>query len=183
MNSNLHQFSFHKVIFIMLFSFCSACSQLPPIKPVDRVDLSKFMGDWYVIAAIPTAIERDPHNAIESYALNKDGSIATTFTYHQGSPDGPRKEYHPTGFVKPDTQNAVWGMQFIWPIKAEYIIAYLDADYQTTIIARNRRDYVWLMARQPTLSDADYQALVQKIADMGYETTKLIKIPHTKIKN
>lgn len=183
MNSYLRQFSFHKVIIIMLFSFCSACSQLPPIKPVDRVDLSKFMGDWYVIAAIPTAIERDPYNAIESYQLNADGSIATTFSYHQGSADGPLKVYHPTGFVTPNTQNAVWGMQFIWPIKAEYIIAHLDANYQTTIIARNKRDYVWLMARQPTLIDADYQALVQKIAGMGYDTKQLLKIPQTNIKN
>lgn len=163
---------------MMLLSLCSACSQLPPIKPVDSVNLRKFMGDWYVIAAIPTLIEREPHNAVESYYLNKDGSIATTFTYHQGSPDGPLKEYHPTGFVKPDTGNAVWGMQFIWPIKAEYIIAHLDADYQTTIIARNKRDYVWLMARQPHLAPADYDALVKKIAEMGYDTQQLVKIPH-----
>ena len=33
----------------------SACSsQHPPMKTVDYVDLNRFMGDWYVIAAIPT---------------------------------------------------------------------------------------------------------------------------------
>lgn len=166
---------------MMLLSFCSACSQLPPIQPVANVDLPKFMGDWYVIAAIPTVIERDPHNAVESYQLNANGSIATTFTYHQGSPEGPLKIYHPTGFVKPNTNNAVWGMQFIWPIKAEYIIAHLDAEYQTTIIARNKRDYVWLMARAPNLHEADYQALVKKIAEMGYDVKRLVKIPHQSV--
>jgi apolipoprotein D and lipocalin family protein len=40
---------FYKVISIMLLSLCSACTQLPPIKPVASVDLRKFMGDWYVI--------------------------------------------------------------------------------------------------------------------------------------
>jgi apolipoprotein D and lipocalin family protein len=116
---------------------------------------------------------------VERYDLNADGSIATTFTYHQGSANGPLKIYHPIGYVKPDSNNAVWGMQFIWPIKAEYIIAHLDAEYQTTIIARNKRDYVWLMARQSHLNEADYQALVKKIAEMGYDIKQLVKIPHT----
>jgi len=40
-------------------------------------------------------------------------------------------------------------MQFLWPFKAEYLIAYVDPDYSETIIARNNRDYVWIMARTP----------------------------------
>ena len=53
------------------------------------------------------------------------------------------------GTVVPGTGNAVWGMQFIWPIKAEYVISYLDAGYSETIIARSKRDYAWIMARTP----------------------------------
>jgi apolipoprotein D and lipocalin family protein len=68
-------------------------------------------------------------------------------------------------------------MQFIWPIKAEYIIAYLDDEYQHTIIARNARDYVWIMARTPQVSDADYRKLVQFCADIGYDTTKIQQVP------
>jgi apolipoprotein D and lipocalin family protein len=33
------------------------------------------MGDWYVIAYTSTFLDRDAHNAIESYAMNPDGSI------------------------------------------------------------------------------------------------------------
>ena len=39
------------------------------------VDLDRFMGDWYVIANIPTAIETEAYNAIESYRLDDDGTI------------------------------------------------------------------------------------------------------------
>jgi apolipoprotein D and lipocalin family protein len=46
---------------------------------------------------------------------------------------------------------STWGMSFVPLIKMEYLIAYLDADYQTTIIARNSRDYVWLMSRKPIM--------------------------------
>ena len=37
----------------------SACASAPPtIPPVASVDMPRFMGDWYVIAQIPTYIER-----------------------------------------------------------------------------------------------------------------------------
>jgi len=164
-------------IFASLCALLTACSSLPPIKTVDAVNLNKFMGDWYVIACIPTFIEKDVHNGIESYALAKDGTINTTFTFRKGSVDGEVKSYHPTGFVVPNTGNAIWGMQFIWPIKAEYRIVHLDEDYQTTIIARNARDYVWLMSRHPNMSDVQYNELVAEIKTMGYDTSKLVKIP------
>jgi apolipoprotein D and lipocalin family protein len=68
-------------------------------------------------------------------------------------------------------------MQFIWPIKAEYRIVYLDEAYQTTIIARNARDYVWLMSRNPSMTNEQYSGFVAKIQDMGYDINKLVKIP------
>jgi apolipoprotein D and lipocalin family protein len=135
------------------------------------------MGDWYVIACIPTLIEKDVHNGVESYALASDGKINTTFTFRKGSVNGELKSYHPTGFVVPNTGNALWGMQFIWPIKAEYRIVYLDESYQNTIIARNARDYVWLMSRNPSMSDEVYKGFVEQIKNMGYDTNKLVKIP------
>ena len=34
---------------------------------VDYVDLDRFMGDWFVIATIPTFIEKDAFNPVETY--------------------------------------------------------------------------------------------------------------------
>lgn len=162
-------------LIVMLITGCA--TTMKPIPLVNQVDLSKFMGRWYVIAAIPTFIETKAYNAVESYALNPDGTIATTFTYHQGSFDGPLKSYHPKGFVKADSNNAQWGMQFIWPIKAEYLITYLDADYKQTIVSRNARDYVWIMARTPEISDADYEKLTAMVSAQGYDLSQLRKVP------
>lgn len=155
-----------------------ASQGLPPIAAVPKVDLPRFMGDWYVIACIPTFIETEAYNAIESYQLLPDGSIDTTFTFNKGSLNGEAKRYNPHGYVVENTNNAVWGMQFIWPVKSEYIIAYLDDDYATTIVARNARDYVWIMARSPSLSDAKYSELTGMVAKLGYDTAKLRKVPH-----
>lgn len=159
-----------------LIAGCGTPSK-PPLHLVDKVDLARFMGDWYVIANIPTFIEKDAHNAVESYRLQPDGSIATTFTFRQGSFDGPLKRYQPTGYVFDNHSNAVWGMQFIWPIKADYRIAYLNTDYTQTIIGREARDYVWIMARTPAIPEADYRHLVDFLTQQGYDVTKLQKVP------
>lgn len=161
----------------VLGAFCSACAQLPELPAVERVDLPRFMGDWYVIAHIPTFVERHAYNAVESYVLRSDGSIQTTFRYRNGAFDAPVKFMHPVGFVHPDSGNAVWSMQFLWPIEAEYRIAYLDPDYRQTIIARSARDYAWIMARTPTISDADYAAAVTKLRAWGYAVEKLRRVP------
>jgi apolipoprotein D and lipocalin family protein len=148
-----------------------------PIEPVDNVDLQRFMGDWYVIASIPTFIEKEAYNAIETYELKDDGSIATTFVFRKGGFDGEIKRYHPTGYVIDEESNAVWGMQFVWPIKADYRIAWLDDDYSRTVIARNKRDFVWIMAREPSISEQDYAELVDHIASLGYDVSKIRKVP------
>ena len=167
-----------KAISILIMFSLSACQSIAPVPKMQQVDLDRFMGSWYVTAAIPTFIERDPYNPIEQYQKNADGSISTTFTFRQGGFDGPLKRYQPTGYVVPGTGNAEWGMQFLWPFKSEYLIAFVSDDYQHTIIARNKRDYVWLMSRQPHIDDATYQAMVAKIAEMGYNIDKLKRFPH-----
>lgn len=144
---------------------------------VDYVDLEKFMGDWYVIANIPTFIEKDAYNAVENYRLADDGTIPTTFTFRKGGFDGPKKTYTPRGFVRDTSTNALWGMQFIWPFKGDYRIIYLDDAYSVTIIGRQKRDYVWLMAREPEIDDRQYDELVEFIGSVGYDTSKINKVP------
>ena len=73
--------------------------------------------------------------------------------------------------------NALWGMQFIWPIKADFRVVYLSDDYSYTIIGRNKRDYVWLMSRSPMMSDEDYSDAMIFIESIGYDMTKIVKIP------
>jgi apolipoprotein D and lipocalin family protein len=159
--------------------FLASCATMAdtPISPVAHVDLPRFMGAWYVIASIPTFLEKDAYNAVESYSLNGDGTIATTFTFHKDAFDGKLKTMRPKGFVVDHASNATWGMQFLWPFKAQYLIAYLDDAYSQTIIARDARDYVWIMARTPTLEPAVYQSLVDRVARLGYDTTKLRRVP------
>jgi apolipoprotein D and lipocalin family protein len=158
--------------------FVGACaSKGPEMKTVDYVDLDRFMGDWYVIANIPTFLEKGAHNAVETYELNDDGTIATTFVFRDGGFDGEEKRYNPKGFVRDTASNAEWGMRFIWPIKADYRIVYLDEDYTQTVIARQKRDFVWIMAREPNISDQEYDKLVDFVGSIGYDVSKIERVP------
>ena len=106
-------------VFLML-AINPAMSAQAPMGTVAYVDLPRFMGDWYVIANIPTVFEKGAHNPVESYRLNNIGTIATSFTFNADSFDGEKKIHQQTGFVKNKQTNATWGMQIIWPIKADY---------------------------------------------------------------
>jgi apolipoprotein D and lipocalin family protein len=159
-----------------LLAGCQSAT-LPPLTTVPQVDLQRFMGDWYVIAHIPTWPERNAWNAIESYALNPDGSIATTFTFRQGGFDGELKTMKPTGYVTDTQSNATWGMQFIWPFKADFRISYLTPDYGITVISREKRDYVWVMARTPQITTEERQAVDAHLQALGYDLSQMREVP------
>ena len=150
-----------------------------PVPLVPAVDLPRFMGDWYVIAHIPSDYDREAHGAIENYRLLKDGRIATVYTNRQGGFDGEPKKMTPTMHVVPDSGNALWGVRFawFWPFLYEYRISHLEPDYSVMVVGRSARDYLWLMARQPVMDEADYQRYAQMIAGWGYDTGKLLRVP------
>jgi len=156
--------------------FIAGCQSVPTITTVDHVDIDRYMGDWYVIANIPTFLERDAYNAVESYSLREDGTIDTVFTFNKGGFDGKPRRYNPRGFIRSDN-NAEWGMRFVWPFKAEFLVVWLDEDYTQTVVGRSRRDYVWIMAREPQLPEADYQRILDFLAAEGYDIAKIQKVP------
>jgi apolipoprotein D and lipocalin family protein len=163
---------------VPLMVLMQGCQTMKPIQTVSHVDLQRFMGDWYVIASIPTFLEKGAHNALESYHLMPDGTIATTFTFNKDSLEGPLKTYTPRGFVRDTESNAVWDMQFIWPFKAEYRIVYLKDDYTQTIIGRTKRDYLWIMARTPSIPASELESLLKFVEKLGYERAKVQMVSH-----
>ena len=151
----------------------------PPVALAAQVDLPRFMGDWYVISNIPTVFEKGAYNAKDSYRLDADGTVVTTYSYNDGDFSGPAKTLGSRGFVEPGSHNAVWGQQYVWPFKADYRIAYVSPDYRYTVIAREKRDYVWIMSRQPQMPVADYERLTALVAAQGYDISKLQRVPQS----
>ena len=144
-----------------------------PLTTVEQVDLERFMGDWFVIASIPTFAEKNAYAPVETYTLNANGTINAAFRYGKPSNPDVRSEINATGHIKDHDTNAVWGMQFIWPIKADYRIIQLDPEYQVTMIGRNKRDYLWIMARDYPLPQSELNQLIDYARTVGYDTSSL----------
>ena len=162
-----------------LFLTLSSCSATQSMQTVSYVDLNRYMGKWFVIANIPTFLEKGVVSPTETYSLNPDGSIDTKFEFFDVD-TREFKSYNPTGFVLDPETNAVWGMQFIWPFKADFRVIYLNEDYSATIIGRNKKDYVWLMARTPEISAELYEEMIRKVSSVGYDTSLIQKAEHDK---
>jgi apolipoprotein D and lipocalin family protein len=69
-------------------------------------------------------------------------------------------------------------MQFLWPIKSQYKITYLDDDYKTTVVARDALDYVWIMSRNKNIPDSQLVKIKRDIKEMGYDINLLRIVPH-----
>lgn len=160
-----------------LGTLLASCASHPPLPTVSAVDLQRFMGDWYVVAHIPAGAESEAHNAVESYQLEPDGTIATTYVFRDGGFDGKVVVMKPNAVVRDTATHATWGMQFFWPLRFEYLITWLDAAYETTIIARTRRDYAWIMARKPDLAPEVLAQLEAELARQGYDMGRLRRVP------
>jgi len=158
----------------------SACATVP-MKTAPNVDIPRFMGDWYVLAHIPAPAEKDAWNGVESYKLEAGTKdvVETTFKFRPGSFDAPLETMRPTGYVSEDDP-AVWGMKFYWwqgPFRFEYLVLHVDPEYKETVVGRSARDYVWVMARTPTIPEADWARLTAIVKEAGYDPAKLRRVP------
>ena len=161
--------------FLLLLVSCQSPKNSLPT--ASSVDLESFMGTWYVVGYTPILVDGKAHNATEHYYLQPNDRIQTTYQYRNGSFDGSLKTFRPKGFVYNKETHAEWRMQFIWPFRAEYRIIFLTDDYSQTVIGRSKRDYVWVMARTPTIPAADYERIRDLLAAVGYDLSRLQHVP------
>ena len=156
---------------------CSTTKGLPPLEKVPALDLNRFMGDWYVLANIPTFVEKGAHNAIENYVLKEDGSVAITFTFHKDGFDGELKTLKMTGTVVEGTGNAEWKVSPFWPLRFPYYTIDLDPDYRWVIVATPNRGYLWIMAREPSLPEPQLAELIERMVARGFKREEIQIVP------
>ncbi len=150
----------------------------PPLRTVSHVDLSRYMGHWRVIGEIPYFAERGGVDSVESYELLPDGSIHNWFTMRKGSFDAPEKRVDAKAYVVNKQTNAEWKVKFFGGlVTAPYLVLDLDPDYQWTVVGHPSRNYGWIMAREKTMPEATYNAILKRLAAQGYDPARFKKVP------
>lgn len=161
----------------------AGCASGPPdLEALDRrIEVERFMGDWYVLAFIPIDLpffsEAEAHGAVESYRLDDDGGIDITYTFRDGSFEAEPTVMHQSGRVVEDGRGTEWRVQLLWPFESAYLIAWLDAEYTRAIVGVPSRRYVWILSREPVVPDAELEALEGRVSELGYDASELRAVP------
>lgn len=163
-------------LLLPIFVVLVGCQEGEEMKAVENLDLERFMGDWHVIANIPTFVEKNTINNLESYRLREDGNVDITFSLT--TTENERKRHQAKGFVLNKEQPSQWKVQFFWPIKFPFYVIELDADYSYTVIGLPNRKYAWIMAREPMMDDKLYEDILVRLADIGYNVEQIQKVPY-----
>lgn len=168
---------FKGVLLPFAFPSLAACSTAS-FPTVEKVDLPKFMGKWYVSAGRFTPLESDVTNAIEKYEYDAaNDAIDIDFTYRKGSPDGKLKSIPQSGKVVPGTGNAHWKVSPLWPLKFDYLIIALANDYSWTAIGVPDQKYLWVMHRVPGASREEINKILDHLKSIGYRTDAIEYVP------
>lgn len=170
-----------KTFFTMAMVFLTAACTTTgdKLKTVDKVDINKFMGGWYVLAGRFTFLEKNVHNGLERYTWNQDKQrIDVDFTYNKGSLTGPKKSIPQKAWVYNQETKAHWKVSPFWPLKFDYLVVGLDENYRWTAIGVPDQKYLWIMARDWRNPEATIQDAVKHLNERGYNTENLVRVPH-----
>jgi apolipoprotein D and lipocalin family protein len=161
----------------LLLSACSTAPKPAPLRTVDHVDLDRYMGDWFVLGTIPWFVEKNNVGTMDIYRIRPDGKIDVTYAFHKKSLDAPRQEMKAVARIVDKKSNAEWRVQFLWPFEAPFLVIDLAPDYRFTTIGYPDRSLIWIMGREPQVSEQDYARLLENAAAQGYDVSRIVRVP------
>jgi apolipoprotein D and lipocalin family protein len=140
---------------------------------VGSVDLQRYLGKWYEIASYPAWFQKGCTGSTAEYSLLPDGKIQVINRCRKGSLDGPLKESKGKAEVVDTVTNAKLKVWFFWPFKGNYWIIELNPDYQWVVVGEPSRKYLWILSRTPTMDEAVYKGILERLPQKGYDPAKL----------
>jgi len=153
----------------------------PQQKPIDPL---KCMGKWYVLKNIPTYFEIGAHNAIEEYEYDEvKKRVQVTFNFKKGAPSGPQATMYQHGWVKDDVRGTTWAVSprfgCYMPFSLPYIILECPDDYSHLLVgsAVGGTAYLWVMAREPAVSEEKMGTMLASVEQRGYDMSLVQTVP------
>jgi apolipoprotein D and lipocalin family protein len=163
-------------LLVSLLAGISACSgsrpEQAPLVTVQRVDLDRYLGQWYEIAKIPNRFQRQCiSDTSANYARNADGTI--TVVNRCRARDGQFDEARAIARVVDPHTNSRLEVSFFsllgWrPIWGDYWVLALGPDYDYAVVGEPGRRYGWILARTPTLPAATRARINRQLRELGY---------------
>jgi len=153
-----------------------AHSERVPVQSVQRVDLDRYVGKWYEIAAFPMFFQRRCLGDVTAeYALRPDGDISVI---NRCRTEDGFDQASATAWAVEGTGDAQLEVSFFRPFRADYWIIGLDDDYRWAVVANPSRKYLWVLARTPQLPKAQLDRALRTAENQGFDLTQLKYTAH-----
>lgn len=163
---------------VFLFPAVNSASDQPSLTTVSRVDLKRYVGAWYEIARFPNRFQKQCVGDVQaSYAERPDGNISVRNTCK--TTKGKEDVANGTARIVDKQTNAKLKVTFFWPFYGNYWIIGLDEDYRYAIVGEPDRKYLWILSRDPHISETKYNELIEQARQKGYDVSKLVRTPQT----
>lgn len=150
-----------------------------PVKTVDFVDLSRYIGTWYEVASIPQKFQKEcSRKSAAEYSLTDSGEIKVINSCETSS--GSRKIVEGRAKVAEGKTNSKLKVTFvhlltwIYLFGGDYWILDLADDYSYAVIGDPDREYAWILSRTPAISPKNLQAASESLRSQGYDICKVL---------
>ena len=172
------------VLAVGLAATAGTAGQDRPVQTVDKVDLSRYVGEWFEIARFPNRFQRQCLGDVRaSYSRRADRRIDVVNRCR--SADGPTEAHGVARIV--DTQTfarlkvrfAPGWLSWLPMVWGDYWIIGLAPDYSWAVVGDPDRDYLWILARTPQLNDASVAAARAAARDNGFDVERLVPTPQS----
>ncbi|ELH9601793.1 lipocalin family protein [Vibrio vulnificus] len=164
-----------KILLLALSMTLTGCLGMPEtVKPVDEFNLQNYLGKWYEIARLDHSFEEGLTQVTAEYTLKDDGGVAVL---NKGFLDDENQWKEAEGkayFVNGDSEGYL-KVSFFGPFYGSYVVFALDkTDYQYAFVSGPNTDYLWLLARTPTVDQSLIDTFVSMAKERGFDTERLI---------
>ncbi|MBN1359509.1 MAG: lipocalin family protein [Sedimentisphaerales bacterium] len=178
----MRRFRFLKALKRFVFlapAVLSGCVTVPSgIKPVKDFDVTRYLGTWYEIARLDHSFERGLSNVSATYTPRADGGI-NVLNKGYSERSGRWKQAKGRAYFVDERTTGFLKVSFFGPFYGSYVIIALDGEnYSYAIVCGPNRSYLWLLARQKTLSQPVLDALLAQAKASGFDTEALIFVTH-----
>ena len=153
-------------------------SQRPQPVALAGLDLPRYAGLWYEIARLPTRFEDGcVSRPTAEYRAGPDGleviNRCRTATGRERVARGLARVVPGSGGARLEVSFAPAWLRWLPLVWADHWVLHVDADYRIALVGSPGRDVLWLLAREPEPTVAQFRELVGVARRQGYDLRRL----------
>ncbi len=164
-------------------TYAQTGDELPEVEVVDFVDVERYMGLWYQIAAIPTEFQEQCAGGVTAnYTLLEDGSVLVENQCF-GERGFPRNA-EGRAFVDDPETNAKLKVSFVCIRNrcfffGDYWIIGLGPEYEYAVVGHPTREFGWILARDCELSETELEEIKDILEEQFYDFSNFVMTDQT----